>query len=779
MNCPHCNNLIDESYHYCPKCGYNLKVFFADDNALFEAGQKLLTQCRYKEAIPYFKRAARLGNDKAMYVYGLQYLNGTGVEKSYKNLLYCMVKSAERKNDEALIFLIDTFINGKYGQEKNDDKAYELYLNLSESAKEKHSDLHTLFNDDNDAVSDVQAIGKVLEVNGEINNVVFETPVISDLNKKDPFVEEQEKLIFFYKTMAVVIDKCNKSLLPWESVAYYDREDWEVEVEKRENNLRTQERINLLQNALDEPYIGRMILKYNKDSTHIRDIYVGKNSISDGNNILVHSWYSPVGNKIYDDYNSSWDVDENHIELLLKRAIKISSRQLVNVYETFSADNKDKVIADEYLISRLKDKRTIGRLSDIIASIQYNQNQIIISDINRNMIMQGCAGCGKTMILFHRLKYILGNSIMLKNKISILTPNEKFNDYVKPLLRDLEIFDVEVLSIAQYYVKIIDAYFNDYYLHSKDKKSKFNKERFVRLFYANNRISATAVVLADDSTLPANVVEYYYSDEFFESVDSLKTITVNPITDKNLSQNKNGIDEIDIIEMMLGEKEKQLLPRYDRRAGVIHRCELFALCLFLYKRCGNNSYTANGFSTSKSINIKRDLMMIDEAQDISINEYKLINSLNYGKMNVNLFGDTNQNLSNNGISDWNVLKNVFGTLDYYCFNKNYRNSAEIIEYTNHKCNKNMENIGYESFKVQTIDKRSFAQKYMNDTMKRKAVICANKDKMIANLYEIDPYTIKEVKGLEFDSVYVFDEGLTEKERYVAYTRALDKLTIVL
>lgn len=42
MNCPHCNNLIDESYHYCPKCGYNLKVFFADDNALFEAGQKLL-----------------------------------------------------------------------------------------------------------------------------------------------------------------------------------------------------------------------------------------------------------------------------------------------------------------------------------------------------------------------------------------------------------------------------------------------------------------------------------------------------------------------------------------------------------------------------------------------------------------------------------------------------------------------------------------------------------------------------------------------------------------
>jgi len=27
MNCPHCNNLIDESYHYCPKCGYNLKVF--------------------------------------------------------------------------------------------------------------------------------------------------------------------------------------------------------------------------------------------------------------------------------------------------------------------------------------------------------------------------------------------------------------------------------------------------------------------------------------------------------------------------------------------------------------------------------------------------------------------------------------------------------------------------------------------------------------------------------------------------------------------------------
>ena len=38
--------------------------------------------------------------------------------------------------------------------------------------------------------------------------------------------------------------------------------------------------------------------------------------------------------------------------------------------------------------------------------------------------------------------------------------------------------------------------------------------------------------------------------------------------------------------------------------------------------------------------------------------------------------------------------------------------------------------------------------------------------------------VDEIKGIEFDKVYVIDEDMGRNERYIAFTRALDKLTIV-
>ena len=39
--------------------------------------------------------------------------------------------------------------------------------------------------------------------------------------------------------------------------------------------------------------------------------------------------------------------------------------------------------------------------------------------------------------------------------------------------------------------------------------------------------------------------------------------------------------------------------------------------------------------------------------------------------------------------------------------------------------------------------------------------------------------VDEVKGIEADRVFVFDEDMTENEKYVSYTRALSELVIVM
>ena len=52
---------------------------------------------------------------------------------------------------------------------------------------------------------------------------------------------------------------------------------------------------------------------------------------------------------------------------------------------------------------------------------------------------------------------------------------------------------------------------------------------------------------------------------------------------------------------------------------------------------------------------------------------------------------------------------------------------------------------------------------------------------LLNMYESKHavlLSVKEVKGLEFDTVFVLDNGLNNKEKYIAYTRALSELYIV-
>ncbi|MBQ8406180.1 MAG: hypothetical protein IJX09_05960, partial [Clostridia bacterium] len=44
--------------------------------------------------------------------------------------------------------------------------------------------------------------------------------------------------------------------------------------------------------------------------------------------------------------------------------------------------------------------------------------------------------------------------------------------------------------------------------------------------------------------------------------------------------------------------------------------------------------------------------------------------------------------------------------------------------------------------------------------------------------KINIMTVYESKGLEFTSVVVVEDGLSESERYIAYTRALNELAVI-
>jgi hypothetical protein len=193
----------------------------------------------------------------------------------------------------------------------------------------------------------------------------------------------------------------------------------------------------------------------------------------------------------------------------------------------------------------------------------------------------------------------------------------------------------------------------------------------------------------------------------------------------------------------------------------------------------------------KAIVDEPSLIFVDEFQNYSSFEIQCLKSA-FRKPVFNLFGDYNQRIEEKGSDLKSALKTLLSPTSYN-LTVNYRNAKSITEYVNSKLHKNMKSIGAKGSVIETtLNQCRF--KIVNRT----AVICRNTDltekylkqhvdiSSINNLTKTnkllkDKYVLLTVagsRGLEFDTVYVFDYGMSKNEKYVAYTRALDTLVVI-
>jgi DNA helicase IV len=188
----------------------------------------------------------------------------------------------------------------------------------------------------------------------------------------------------------------------------------------------------------------------------------------------------------------------------------------------------------------------------------------------------------------------------------------------------------------------------------------------------------------------------------------------------------------------------------------------------------------------KSVNT---MVNIDEAQDISVNEYELIRKANINSI-FNLYGDTNQLLfKNRGIEKWELLGNY--NLKGFKLNINYRNVSSITKY----CNENLSPLSMEAMGVEGDPVNEISINNINDFIENRCYIIV-KDKTILDKLRIrqeynfiekkddnisdtmlNIMTVEMAKGMEFSNVIVVDIGMNKREKYVAYTRALNKLIV--
>ena len=262
------------------------------------------------------------------------------------------------------------------------------------------------------------------------------------IKSEDVFLEEQEYLNEKLCLIEARINKLDCDINKYKSDCDEYKNDYEnirYFIESQNKHVESLKEINSLKKRIESPYFGHMYLNEKNED---EDIFIGEESITDlkGENI-VYDWRSPVCSLYYANQNFMKYKNYTY-RVKFKRQLLIENKKLVSCNELYHSQ-KDVIVTDTFLKSVLKEKKEITGFTDIIKTIQFKQNEIIRSDLDKNIICQGVAGSGKTVIIIHRLSYLLfNNPSIIPTDFLFIAPNDNFKKELSVLNIKLQIDDL-------------------------------------------------------------------------------------------------------------------------------------------------------------------------------------------------------------------------------------------------------------------------------------------------------------------------------------------------
>ena len=639
---------------------------------------------------------------------------------------------------------------------------------------------------------------------------------ISDLGQE--LYDRDEKVLEFKKFM-------------WDSRADMDGAELKTMMSNNDLEIRMMmnkgEYLQKLFRVQNKPYFGRVVFK-NNDSTD--DVYIGiTHVIDDDNNYYVHDWRSPICNLFY-DYEvgkASYLAPLGKIdgEITKKRQYTIKDGKLIHVFD--NNINIDDELLQEVLASESSDK-----MKNIVDTIQAEQNKVIRNTEDKNLIVQGIAGSGKTSVALHRIAFLLYKIDNLKsNNILIFSPNKIFSEYISNVLPELgeentmqttinDFLDMEIKEFTK--VETFTAFI---------ERSYTNKEDFEFIKYKqSDRVYDDIDRYIDKITNKLKFIDDLFTRDYSYTMDELNFMLKDryskfPVSerlkfmaDKISENNFNG---------NLGKSRKILSELYDRLNIKVNLLDIYVdffksedsfykrdisyikdnrellnyddACLYVYMKCKLYGYNYN-------TGIRE--IVIDEAQDYSLGQIKLISKI-FKNAAYTILGDVNQTI--NPYYKYNSLEDLCKILDdskYIELTKTYRSTEEIIEYSNKVLGLSHVSAVRRNEKLPVIEKD---EKDLNNQLREDIILSMGKSMAIItkNQYECDKiYTLLKdtgiskidnnskkfnrdlivvpvymAKGLEFDSVVLYtdkDNKYTDAEKYlyyVAITRAQHKLIV--
>ncbi|MGE8203152.1 RNA polymerase recycling motor HelD [Heyndrickxia sp. NPDC080065] len=284
-------------------------------------------------------------------------------------------------------------------------------------------------------------------------------------NKQHPdFQIEVERLNFTKKYMNVVIKASESNEETFkenlkQSLEGMDIKDSSFSYMSMLTNAnllqRTGDELKRLKKFKEKPYFARInFLQENVEKEEI--LYLGKVSLFDKETQqpIIVDWRSPIANLYYDgrlgDVSYESEGDTYYGNLSLKRQFIIEEGELREIRDIDLTTN------DELLQMSLSESAS-NRLTEIVSTIQEEQNNIIRADLNKPIIVQGAAGSGKTTIALHRISYFIYTYAekFTPDQLMILAPNRLFIDYISEVLPELGVENILQTTFVDYVISCI------------------------------------------------------------------------------------------------------------------------------------------------------------------------------------------------------------------------------------------------------------------------------------------------------------------------------------
>ena len=187
------------------------------------------------------------------------------------------------------------------------------------------------------------------------------------------------------------------------------------------------------------------------------NFYIGRIAVADDSQEpLVVDWRAPVAEPFYRATGRApmGLVRRRHFATRGRKLLGIEDELFGEGADLFGgglvvADGDTKVRGQSSLIAALEESRT-GRLSDIVATIQGEQDEVIRSPLPGVLVVQGGPGTGKTVVALHRAAYLLyTHRFPLEGQgVLVVGPNRLFLGYIERVLPSLGEAGVELAVLA-------------------------------------------------------------------------------------------------------------------------------------------------------------------------------------------------------------------------------------------------------------------------------------------------------------------------------------------